>query len=70
MFGVDFVGNRFVRFVGDEYESRDEGDIECIPDFNTDEWHDIVWLKAADEDHALKIAQDKLAEYKYRKECP
>ena len=70
LFGVEFYEGKFIRFKADEYKSYDDGIIEVSLDFDSDELHDIVWVKAADEDHALKIAQDKLAEYKYRKECP
>lgn len=63
-YGVTFdLQGAFKRFCADEYDIYDEG---LIDDYNSDETI-IVWVKTKDEDHAIKIAQDKLAEYKAKK---
>ena len=67
LFGVEFYKGQFIRFKADEYKFYDDGNIEVSLDFYSDEWHDIVWVEAADEDHALKIARDRLAEVKAKK---
>lgn len=63
LYGVQFSrdGN-VMSYRADEYDLKDEGYVEY--EYDGYEQYYVVWVKAKDEDHALKIAQDRLAEYK------
>lgn len=64
-YGVMFdVKGAFKRFYADDYHLYDDG---FIDDWNDDDGGITVWVESADEAHALKIAQDRLAEYKAKK---
>ena len=64
-YGVVFdVKGAFKRFCADDYDLYDDG---YIDDWSDDDGGITVWVESADEAHALKIAQDRLAEYKAKK---
>lgn len=64
-YGVMFdVEGAFKRFYAEECDLHDDG---FIDDWNDDDGGITVWVESADEAHALKIAQDRLAEYKAKK---
>lgn len=64
-YGVVFdVKGAFKRFCAEECDLHDDG---FIDDWNDDDDGITIWVESADEAHALKIAQDRLAEYKAKK---
>ena len=51
----------------DDYGIRHDGEVEEDYEFETGEQQLTFWCTAKDEEHALKIARDRFAEYKAKK---
>lgn len=52
----------------DDYDNYHDGYVEEDYDLEADEQHLTFWCTAKDEEHALKIARDRLAQYKAERE--
>lgn len=68
MYGVEMdTSGKVLAFKADEYDLHDDGYAEAEFDLDSNSWRHVVWVNAKDEAHAVKIAQDRLAEYKAKK---